>query len=447
MKVAWYTPYSKYSAIGAFSREVIPALQANGHQVTAVRSEKPNSLVSKTEAVHVCPVEYAHSFDVHVEDHLAKFDLVIYNLGNHFANHYYAIKHQMRVPGVTILHDYMLHHLLYEWCSEDDTRSYHQVLSEEAGEIALVDFQEAAEKDIQKDWYMSAATKHPVLRFAAANTLGVITHANFYKESTQSQLHCPVTTIPLAYPQSIERELPSPTMPSGKLRLLTVGDVNINKRCESVIKALASHPSLASRWQYRIAGGITKSYAEYLSQLAKAGVAQVDLKLLGPVDDSTLTGEMKNSNAIACLRYPIIEGASASIISSLASGRPAMVSSGGCYDEIPENLIFRVPIETEIESIQQHLAFVADNYVQTVSRAKKAMKWVADRHSGAHYAAALDEFLHASIPEFYLANFSDQIAQCLSHWNWTGDSPVIKNVGKVVSDLFRSSEGTAKVTN
>lgn len=446
MKLAWYTPYSKYSAIGAFSREVITALQANGHQVTAIRCEKPNSQVSKTEAVRVCPLENAHSFDSQAEEYLAGFDLVIYNLGNHFANHYYAIEHQRRVPGITILHDYMLHHLLYEWCNEDPSRNYCKVIADEAGNNALADYQAAGLKDIQKEWYMSAATKHPVLKFAAANTLGVVTHADFYQESTARLLHCPVTTIPLAYPQSIERDFPAPTVSASKLQLLTIGDVNLNKRCESIIQALGKHPWLASKWQYRIAGGVSKSHAEHLKQVAKAGAVQVDLELLGSIDDKTLAREMKNSNAIACLRFPIIEGASASIVSSLASGRPTLVSCGGCYDEIPDSMVMRVPVETETESIQCHLEFITKNYAKSVESAEKAKEWVANRHSGDCYATAFEEFLHASMPELFLAAFTDQIAERLTQWKWTRDVPVVNRVEMEMNHLFRSSASNSKET-
>ncbi len=444
MKLAWYTPYSKYSAIGAFSREVISALLEKGHQVTTIRSEKPQSHVSKTEASRVGPLEYAHSFDAHAEQYLSKFDLVIYNLGNHFANHYYAIEHQQRVPGVTILHDYMLHHLLYEWCSEDPTRSYCRVLSEEAGANALADYHTAAAHDIQKDWYMSAATKHPVLRFAAANTLGVITHADFYHKSTARLLHCPVTTIPLAYPQNIEREFPPPTISDSKLQLLTIGDVNPNKRCESIVRALASHPWLASKWQYRIAGGVSKSYAEHLKQIARSGAAKVDLELLGSIDDKSLAREMKNANAIACLRFPIIEGASASIISSLASGRPTLVSCGGCYDEIPESLVMRVPIETEAQAIHEHLEFITEHYEESVKRAHKAKQWALTRHNGDSYATAMEGFLGESMPELFLASFADQISEYLSQWNWTSKGPIVDRVDLEMNALFRSAAITEK---
>ena len=300
-------------------------------------------------------------------------------------------------------------------------------------------------KDIQKDWYMSAATKHPILRFAIANTLGVITHANFYRESTKNLLHCPVATIPLAYPQHIERKMPSPILTSGRLRLLTVGDVNINKRCESIIRALGSQSSIASRWHYRIAGRVTNSYAKHLNHIAATGLAKVDLELLGAVDDKTLASEMKNANAIACLRFPIIEGASASIISSLASGRPTLVSSGGCYDEIPDTLVFRVPIDTETESIQKHLEYIAENYCRTILRAEKAKEWAANRHSGADYAAALDKFLKSSMPEFPLVTFTDQIAKCLSQWKWKCDSPVINEIEAAMTTLFRSTGSNPKV--
>ncbi len=444
MKLAWYTPYSQYSAIGAFSREVVTALIEKGHAVTIIRCEKPNSCVSKTEAPHVTKLVNASSFQHDVPGFLADFDVVVYNVGNHFSNHYFSIEHQRQVPGVTLLHDYMLHHLLAEWCEEDENRSYLDVLAHEAGADSVLAFHAAAKNDIQKDWYMSNAARYPVLRFAMANTLGVVTHADFYSESTRKLLHCPVTTIPLAYPHRSETELETPTRTNGKLTLLTIGDVNINKRCESIIKSIASSPELAKHWRYRIAGRVTKTYGAHLMRLASEREVCVELDLLGAVDDAQLNAEVAKANAISCLRFPIIEGASASVVTSLASGRPTLVSQGGCYDEIPDSMVFRVAIDSELDSIQKHLMHIADNYEMTVFQAAKARAWVKKRHSGNHYATSLCSFLDSTIAEFPVIELADQIAENLSQWNWQSDCPVVNQLDGVINHLFRSTTSKSK---
>jgi hypothetical protein len=338
----------------------------------------------------------------------------------------------------------MLHHLLAEWCAEDESRNYLDVLLEEAGEEAIEAFHLASKHDIQKDWYMSKAAEYPVLRFAIASTLGVVTHADFYRESTRKLLHCPVTTIPLAYPHKTESKLDSPVRSKGKLTLLTIGDVNINKRCESIIEAIGSSPEIASRWRYRIAGKVTKTYGAHLMRLANQGAATVELDLLGAVDDNQLEAEMASANAISCLRFPIIEGASASVVSSLASGRPTLVSKGGCYDEIPETMAYRVPIDAELDSIRSHLNHISENYEVAVQQADKARAWIKNRHSGSHYADSFCAFLEASFDEFPLIALSDQIASSLSQWNWTSDSPVVNQLDGVINHLFRSTTSKSK---
>ncbi|MEQ1828682.1 MAG: hypothetical protein ABL921_22155 [Pirellula sp.] len=439
MKIAWYTPYSTYSAIGAFSREVIRSLHQMDHEVITVRCESPNSSLLKSEAVAVGRLMRAIDIDQHVEEFLEGFDAVVYNIGNHLHNHHFAIEHQKRVPGVTILHDFLLHHLLSEQCSQSNGPSYEEILVEEAGLDAVNAFREAALGSIQTDWYMSKASEFPVLRFAIAKTLGVVTHADFYRESTRRILNCPITTIPLAYPQQMEASLELPKKTMGRMRLLTIGDVNTNKRCESIIRAIGGSSELAANWEYRIAGSITKNFRDHLHHLAKSVPFPVELCSLGKVDDQTLKAEVESTHAISCLRHPIIEGASASVIVALSSGRPTLVSDGGCYAEIPNTLVFRVTVAKEIEDIGKRLSEIFNNYNAAIQISTAARSWSLHRHSGGAYARELVPFLESIIRVRPLIHLSDKVGRCLADWDCPSNAAVVDRMVGIIAELFPNS--------
>ena len=435
MKIAWYSPFSQRSAIAAFSVEVVEALQSFGHDVTIVRSEMGDSSWAATCRPASCEIVDAEDIDNHLNQFLSRFDSVIYNVGNHIENHYYCLKHQARFPGVTLLHDFILHHLLHEWAILVEKKPYLDLFRLEASSEALKAYAEASE-DLGRLWFMSEATKHPVLRFALADTLGVVTHAKFYAAPCEAKLHCPVTTIPLAYPCEFEKQLPPPQQEGAKSRVITIGDVNVNKRCESVIRALGNSACNSEKWQYRVIGNIGDSYRKYLMELANNAPHKVDLELLGKVDEATLQDELKHANAISCLRYPVVEGASASIILSLASARPTLVSRGGCYDDIPDSLVHRIGHEREVEDLEEAFINLEQDYHSAVQQGVKARHWASNRHSGEQYARKLLLFLGMVAGPSPILRLADSVGKHLTCWNCSSDLPLIDEIEGEIVSLF-----------
>jgi hypothetical protein len=435
MKLAWYTPYSKWSAIGAFSREVIEALTESGHEVTLVRSECRESYSSKDEMPSNWETLWAGDIDRNLESWSKNFDFVIYNLGNHLGNHHFAVEHQWRVPGITVLHDYLLHNLLYDWAHRSEV-SYVDILENEASEAAVVAYTEAAKSDVLRDWFMSRAVDFPILKFFVSNSQGIVTHGDFYRSIADEAAHCPTSTIPLAYPFERELALPEPVSPDGRFRLLTIGDVNMNKRCESVIQALGSNETLSRQWEYRIVGNCTKAYQLQLQRKAAQCRFPVSLVMMGRLEESALHAELSACQAVSCLRHPVIEGASASVIVGLAGGRPLLISPGGCYSEIPESLIHRVSLENEIGDISNHLENIAGDFVAARRRSIAARQWVASRHSGRCYADRLLEFLIEVRNEACVMRVVDRIGDCLASWQCPSDAHAVERIQRIVRELF-----------
>src|SRR5215469_9461373 len=103
MKIAWFTPFHKASAIGRFSAYVTPEI-AKSVDVDiwhpAADETHPTSL-----RTIVCPP----TLDLGPEN-LAGYDLCVYNLGDHLPFHEKIFETSLRAPGMVVLHDLVMHH-------------------------------------------------------------------------------------------------------------------------------------------------------------------------------------------------------------------------------------------------------------------------------------------------------------------------------------------------
>ena len=101
--------------------------------------------------------------------------------------------------------------------------------------------------------------------WVARKALAAVAHAPFYRQRLADSSAGPVTVVPLAYnaPANIARIQDQ----NDRVRILTVGVVNPNKRVEAVINAVAGSPVLRSRCEYNIVGRIEPSYRAKLQSL------------------------------------------------------------------------------------------------------------------------------------------------------------------------------------
>ena len=85
MKIGWFTPFNPHSAVGNYSEAVCAALTAGADEVTVFASEpdgqgepRPAPFPVVRLAPHVTPA-CLEQFD--------RFDLLVYNMGNHMPYH------------------------------------------------------------------------------------------------------------------------------------------------------------------------------------------------------------------------------------------------------------------------------------------------------------------------------------------------------------------------
>jgi glycosyltransferase involved in cell wall biosynthesis len=430
MNVAWFTPYQRGSAIAKFSSLVVPALAARGHSITLFSSDRQPPLEHRRIPKGI---EMLHWSFFETDPEIADaYDVIVYNVGDHWDYHFGVLKLIDRYNGVCIFHDYYLVDLFLGWyATELDRQLAHRIVASTYGEQIANEFWARTEHPDFQEW---AASHAPMTEWVAHKALAAIAHAEFYKQRLVNSSAGPVTIIPLASnaPANIARIQGQ----NGRVRILTVGVINPNKRVEAVINAVASSSMLRTRCEYNIVGPIEPPYRARLESLiADSGLLDA-VHVHGEVSDFELHWRFAEADILACLRWPALEGASGSCIEAMSYGKAIIVTDTGFYSSIPSDCVLKVSFARESQELAQHLEMVAVDVNKRDALGKRALEWARQEHAPETYAERIEPVLETAVEEKPFADALKQIGLTLRAMGVLHDDPVVGRIGCEFHTLF-----------
>jgi glycosyltransferase involved in cell wall biosynthesis len=255
--------------------------------------------------------------------------------------------------------------------------------------------------------------RYPLYEEGIVNSLGVVTHSRQQAIDVRKGWLGPVTSLHLPCYRDVLSKASGVRRPvgEGRLRLLTMGHINPNKQVHRVIQMLVSDPELASKVEYRVAGpdGGFIAYRDTLRRLVNSSNGHLDVKILGWLPDDELEREMESADIFVNLRDPNIEGGSASLMKQLAFARPVLCFDTGCFAEMPEGSVERVPVG-DFEAAATKLREIVQSEGRRRQLGENARK-VATSYSEVRYAAGIFEFMEQCQSATPALRFLDLIAQ------------------------------------
>lgn len=430
MRIAWVTPFSSRSAIGRVSASATAALAQKGHELIIVRSERERSDHMPSHATAL-PIHSWH--DVDTRSLNIQFDVIVLNIGDNYSFHAGIFPFIEGAICLGIFHDFFLYNLFNQWVA------LNQLSNEVHDQEVLATYGEGALAIAHRAWQGEAqledlAISLPMTEWIASRCGAALVHSQFYFDRIEASCPGPVGVGPL--PFEARGVLPLSFKEHEEVVLATVGVLNPNKCVAEVIDAICASPLLRQRCRYRLIGAVSESEQTRLSRIAENG-GFTKLDFLGEIDDATLTKELGYSDVIICVRRPVLEGASASAIEGMKSGRPLVVANAGFYRDLPDDLVFKVSASVDVPELTAVLERLATNESLRVEAAARARAWALENFTTARYVAAVEALAENFIRAKPLLSLAQRVGREFAILGISSDDPVVGNFSEKMRDLFR----------
>ncbi|HEY9133971.1 MAG TPA: glycosyltransferase family 4 protein [Dyella sp.] len=423
MNIVIFAPGLKASAIGRMTGLLVRELSAQGHTVVLIRSEEKVLLSAVPQSFSVEVIDWLQTSAVDAA--CAQADAIVHQIGDNYHYHYGSLEWLSKYPSVVCLHDFYLGNLFFQW-AQTHMAEAEQALLHWYGAGSNKKFFEYSHR---QDFIELTCAAMPMTEWLCAMASAVITHSSWGIKRVLDSCAGPVRAVPLAY------EVPAWDGESAvsnaeahadgePFNILTIGNVNANKRAASVIRALAQSEKLRRSAVFRLVGQCDTLKALELSALARN--LGVNLVISGPVDDDVLAVIVRGADVVSCLRWPSLEAASASAIEAMLHCKPVVVTNVGFYREIPSDHVVHIDPDNEIDSLCKALEWLHAEPEARLALGRRAQAWASQQFTAAGYCRALlgvVDDMHMAAPILHSMRF---FAQALSDWKtdtrWLGTS-------------------------
>jgi glycosyltransferase involved in cell wall biosynthesis len=313
-------------------------------------------------------------------------DAILYHIGNSAAAHGWILELLRRRPGIVVLHDFSLHHLVAELTlGKRDPEGYARALEQEAGLAGRLLAYGVAQGSVPPLWETSPE-RFPLVGEVLSLATGLIVHSQYVERRVRERGYAgPVWRIPHpAWP----RPETQPAL-EGSFVVGCFGNLNASKRVPQVLEAFAS---------------LKKSHPDALLILAGAVEPELELErrvpegavLEGPVTEDRLWSLLVACDVCVALRRPTRGETSGMAIRALSAGKPLVVSEAGWFAELPASVAAKVPVDDrEAEALAAFLRRLADDRELRERMSDAAGDYVRSVHGldrvADLYAATLEE--------------------------------------------------------
>ena len=385
MKLLYFTPGIRESAIGRMAKIVVQQLVATGHQTTVVRSESLELMPLETH-IFQCPV-ISWNEQKAILKAAKDVDAVIYQIGDNFQLHKGCLEWLPNLPGIICLHDYFLGNLFWGWAGYRPRADAYAVLKRFYGSNVEGYFHYAN----TESFIEATHSEMPMTEWMASMAEAVAVHSSWGINRVLSVCPGPVKVIPLAYnkPQIDPKSLDESK--SDNFVVLTIGHINPNKRVKSVIRAIGASDHLRERTIFRLVGQIESNVTIELTSLSQD--LGVNLKILGKVDDHSLARAILQADVVSCLRWPTLEAASASAIETMLCAKPVIVTDSGFYSELPDDCVIKISQEHELVELRRALEELNNNSELRMQLGQRAEAYASVTFSAEQYAKSLIDLI------------------------------------------------------
>jgi glycosyltransferase involved in cell wall biosynthesis len=337
LRIAFFSPFNpQKTGVSDYSEELLPHL-GDKADVDLVAGPQPLTNAALTGRFKV----------LRAEEFLAnrdRYDMAVYQVANSFYQHAYMIPCMQACPGIVVLHDYYLHHLVLGLTLlQGDFPALLGILRPAYG---------AGARSLAWRLLLSLADPYQVSLTGSLSDMAraVVTHSQVARDLVLADRPAKlVRVIPMGMPAIGTDRRTALRRKHGiaedEFVLASVSTLSYTKRIEVVLAAVQK---LAGRYQglrlWILGGGrLGDGARRTMASPALAG----RVRLTGWTPSETYEELLVAADAVVDLRYPSGAETSASLLRAVAAGKPAIVSAQGSFQELPDSFTRKVRVGPE----------------------------------------------------------------------------------------------------
>jgi glycosyltransferase involved in cell wall biosynthesis len=318
------------------------------------------------------------------------YDIALYQIGNSgFHREIYAMLR--RYPGVTVLHEYVLHHLVFD-CTLG--------LGDFAGYIREMGYATGA-SGAELGRQVCQGQQAPPLFDVPLNdrtldcSLGVIVHSRFVQARIlQERPTLPTVTVPSPIQRPPEQLLSRRSLgcPEGALVFASAGRITSAKQICPALQAFARLSQEFPEAIYVLVGDEPEPVVGLETALQTLGL-EGRVRCTGFIPDlEHFVAWIAAADVLLNLRQPTAGETSATALRGLAAGKPVIVTQDGWYDELPSDVCVKIP-PGEPEALLSAMHRMAFSAQEREAIGRRAAAYAAKEHDPARAAEAYIRFI------------------------------------------------------
>ncbi|MGZ8363462.1 MAG: glycosyltransferase family 4 protein [Caulobacteraceae bacterium] len=331
---------------------------------------------------------------------------IIYQLGNN-PDHEFVYRLAMRIPGVVVLHDYVLHHLIEGMTlARGQDEPYFRVLEREYGPSGLVLGR------LRRSGFFSEQQKFlmPLSRHVSRRAKGMIVHSEYVARRLGwpvdprvliTHHHFSPTADQLLAGKTKTQSRKALSLPKDKFIFLSLGFVTRPKKPDLALAALKLLKDRGFEFIYMLVGQCSER--EWIDEHIKQHGLQKDVRFSEYVEEDAFFEYINAGDALISLRYPTAGESSGTLTRAMGLGMPSVIFDYGPMSEMPDDTVEKVKFVRDEKLLVRRLAdaferlIVDPAYREKVGAAGRAyvrencsVQGTLDTYAAAT-AAALDE--------------------------------------------------------
>lgn len=405
-KIAFLTPlHPQKTGIADYAEEMLPYLRTSlgdDFQIDLfVDNCKPNGkdVLESHQIFQLDDYEARHT----------EYNLTVYQIGNN-AFHFKIYELALRYPGIVVLHDFSIHHMvagLYLEQKKDEVAYFNEVGYCHGSDGRNKAYMRAANGEL--GLWETNAVDYPMNRRLVDSALGVVVFSQFAKDRLEAYGYS--TPLHRCYLHC-----------GGKAALCTTEErdmarkrLRIQSRADEVIISVFGFISPAKR-PYSILAAVEQAMRKTGKKLRLFYVGELqptcsdlsrEAKKLGLEDRVQITGFASSeefldyldaSDVCISLRYPTMGETSGVLNRALSRGKPSIVTDIGTFSELSDNTVAKIGYgETEVDELESTLErlLIDKQYRDTLS--KNGLQYAVDHLQIADTATDLAAFFKKAV--------------------------------------------------